>query len=45
VTDPVPPALKRFIWDIQSKAELDEGKREILFIGRDLMSRLVASDA
>jgi 3-mercaptopropionate dioxygenase len=25
--------------------ELDEGEREILFIGRDLMSRLVASDA
>ena len=24
--------------------ELDEGEREILFIGRDLMSRLVASD-
>ncbi len=25
--------------------ELDEGEREILFIGRDLMSRLVGSDA
>jgi predicted metal-dependent enzyme (double-stranded beta helix superfamily) len=40
----LPPALKRFIWDIQSMVELDEGTREILFIGRDLMSRLVASD-
>ncbi|QRG06199.1 hypothetical protein EZH22_25005 [Xanthobacter dioxanivorans] len=38
----VPPALKRFIWDIQSMVELAEGEREILFIGRDLMARLVA---
>jgi 3-mercaptopropionate dioxygenase len=45
VTDPVPPALKRFIWDIQSMVELDEGEREILFIGRDLLSRLIADEA
>ena len=44
MTDPVPLLLKRFIWDIQSLVELDEGEREILFIGRDLMARLVASD-
>ena len=41
---PVPEALKRFIWDIQSMVELTEDEREILFIGRDLMMRLVASD-
>jgi predicted metal-dependent enzyme (double-stranded beta helix superfamily) len=41
---PVPPALKRFIWDIQSMVELAEGEREILLIGRDLMTRLVSSD-
>ncbi|BGE85347.1 3-mercaptopropionate dioxygenase [Methylosinus sp. 3S-1] len=41
---PVPPALKRFIWDIQSMVELAEGEREILLIGRDLMTRLVAED-
>jgi predicted metal-dependent enzyme (double-stranded beta helix superfamily) len=41
---PVPPALKRFIWDIQSMVELADSEREILLIGRDLMSRLVASD-
>ena len=41
---PVPEALKRFIWDIQSMVELTEDEREILFIGRDLMTRLVASD-
>jgi len=41
---PVPPALKRFIWDIQSMVELAEGEREILLIGRDLMARLVSSD-
>ena len=40
----LPAALKRFIWDIQSMVELDEGVREILFIGLDLMSRLTASD-
>jgi predicted metal-dependent enzyme (double-stranded beta helix superfamily) len=44
MTNPVPLALKRFIWDIQSLVELDEGEREILFIGRDLMARLIASD-
>lgn len=44
MTAPVPPALKKFIWDIQSMVELDEGEREILFIGRDLMRRLVAKD-
>jgi len=41
---PVPPALKRFIWDIQSMVELADSEREILLIGRDLMTRLVASD-
>jgi len=37
----VPPALKRFIWDMQSMIELTESEREILLIGSDLMSRLV----
>jgi predicted metal-dependent enzyme (double-stranded beta helix superfamily) len=41
---PVPPALKRFIWDIQSMVELADSEREILLIGRDLMTRLVAED-
>lgn len=41
---PVPPALKRFIWDIQSMVELADSEREILLIGRDLMTRLVAAD-
>lgn len=41
---PVPPALKRFIWDIQSMVELADSEREILVIGRDLMARLIASD-
>ncbi|MFS8037505.1 hypothetical protein ACI7BZ_11170 [Xanthobacter sp. AM11] len=41
---PVPPALKRFIWDIQSMVELADSEREILMIGRDLMVRLVAAD-
>ncbi|MGD9659412.1 MAG: hypothetical protein AB7U61_17530 [Methylocystis sp.] len=41
---PVPPSLKRFIWDIQSMVELADSEREILVIGRDLMARLVASD-
>lgn len=41
---PVPPALKRFIWDIQSMVELADSEREILVIGRDLMARLVAND-
>jgi predicted metal-dependent enzyme (double-stranded beta helix superfamily) len=44
VTDPVPPSLKRFIWDIQSIVELAESDREIFVIGRDLMARLVACD-
>jgi predicted metal-dependent enzyme (double-stranded beta helix superfamily) len=44
VTEPVPPSLKRFIWDIQSIVELAESDREIFVIGRDLMARLVASD-
>jgi 3-mercaptopropionate dioxygenase len=44
VRDPVPPSLKRFIWDIQSIVELAESDREIFVIGRDLMARLVASD-
>jgi 3-mercaptopropionate dioxygenase len=41
---PVPEALRRFIWDIQSVVELAESEREILMIGRDLMARLIASD-
>jgi 3-mercaptopropionate dioxygenase len=41
---PVPPSLKRFIWDIQSMVELAASEREILVIGRDLMARLVVSD-
>jgi predicted metal-dependent enzyme (double-stranded beta helix superfamily) len=44
VTEPVPPPLKRFIWDIQSIVELAESDREIFVIGRDLMARLVAGD-
>jgi 3-mercaptopropionate dioxygenase len=44
VRDPVPPSLKRFIWDIQSIVELAESDREIFVIGRDLMARLVATD-
>jgi len=42
--DPVPAALRRFIWDIQSMVELAETEREILLIGRDLMARLIATD-
>ncbi|HTV33261.1 MAG TPA: hypothetical protein VME69_09195 [Methylocella sp.] len=42
--DPVPPPLKRFIWDVQSIVELAESEREILLIGRDLMARLIAAD-
>lgn len=41
---PVPDALKRFIWDIQSMIELEASEREILFVGRDLMRRLVEGD-
>jgi predicted metal-dependent enzyme (double-stranded beta helix superfamily) len=41
---PVPAALRRFIWDIQSMVELAESEREILLIGRDLMARLIATD-
>jgi 3-mercaptopropionate dioxygenase len=44
VAAPVPDALRRFIWDIQSMVELADSEREILLIGRDLMSRLVATD-
>jgi predicted metal-dependent enzyme (double-stranded beta helix superfamily) len=44
VTEPVPPSLKRFIWDMQSIVELAESDREIFVIGRDLMARLVVSD-
>ncbi|MFG1402350.1 cysteine dioxygenase family protein [Xanthobacter sediminis] len=40
----VPEALRRFIWDIQSMVELADGPREILFIGRDLMRRLVSEE-
>jgi predicted metal-dependent enzyme (double-stranded beta helix superfamily) len=43
--NPVADALKRFIWDIQSMVELEASEREILFIGRDLMRRLVESDS
>jgi len=42
--DPVPLALRRFIWDIQSMVELAESEREILLIGRDLMARLFTTD-
>lgn len=38
------PALKRFLWDIQSMVELTEDPREILLVGADLMARLVATD-
>lgn len=38
---PIPAALKRFIWDIQSMVELADSEREILLIGRDLMARLI----
>lgn len=41
---PVPGALKRFIWDMQSMVELDGGEREILVVGGDLMARLLADD-
>ncbi len=41
---PVPAALRRFIWDIQSIVELAESEREILLIGRDLMARLITTD-
>jgi predicted metal-dependent enzyme (double-stranded beta helix superfamily) len=44
VTHFPPEALKRFIWDIQSMVELAESEREILLIGRDLMTRLIATD-
>lgn len=40
---PIPPELKRFVWDIQSMVELAESEREILMIGRDLTARLLAS--
>ncbi|MFY9657760.1 MAG: hypothetical protein WAK01_14475 [Methylocystis sp.] len=40
----VPPALKRFLWDMQSMVELTDSEREILLIGRDLMTRLLGSD-
>jgi len=42
--DPIPQALRRFIWDIQSMVELAESEREILLIGRDLMARLLTAD-
>lgn len=41
---PLNPALKRFLWDIQSMVELTDDAREILFIGADLMARLIATD-
>ena len=44
VRDPVPPSLKRFIWDIQSVVELAESEREIALIGGDIVARLVATD-
>jgi predicted metal-dependent enzyme (double-stranded beta helix superfamily) len=40
----VPPPLKRFLWDIQSMVELTDSEREILFIGRDLTTRLLGDD-
>jgi len=40
----VPPSLRRFLWDIQSMVELTDSEREILLIGRDLMTRLLGSD-
>ncbi len=40
---PVPAPLKRFIWDMQSMVELTDSEREILLIGRDLMTRLIGS--
>jgi 3-mercaptopropionate dioxygenase len=40
----VPPPLKRFLWDIQSVVELTDSEREILFIGRDLTTRLLGDD-
>lgn len=43
MTQPVPEALKRFIWDIQSMVELADSDREILMIGQDLMTRLLAA--
>jgi predicted metal-dependent enzyme (double-stranded beta helix superfamily) len=44
MTPPVHPALKRFIWDIQSMVELSDSEREILLIGSDLMARLIAAE-
>lgn len=44
MSEPIHPALKRFIWDIQSMVELTDDPREILLIGADLMGRLVATD-
>jgi predicted metal-dependent enzyme (double-stranded beta helix superfamily) len=44
VTQTLPAALKRFIWDIQSMVELADSDREILMIGRDLMARLILAD-
>lgn len=44
MTTRVPEPLRRFAWDIQSMVELADGEREILFIGKDLMGRLVATD-
>lgn len=41
---PIPIALKRFIWDVQSMVELEASEREILLIGRDLMARYLAAD-
>jgi predicted metal-dependent enzyme (double-stranded beta helix superfamily) len=43
-TAPIPAALKRFIWDMQSMVELAESEREILVVGRDLMARLLSND-
>jgi predicted metal-dependent enzyme (double-stranded beta helix superfamily) len=45
VRGPVPGALRRFIWDIQSLVELDGGEREILVVGGDVMARLLADDS
>ena len=36
----LPAALKRFIWDLQSVAELADSPREIMMIGGDLSREL-----
>lgn len=44
--EPVPKALKRFIWDLSSLIDMAEGdEREIVTVGKDLMARLLAEPA